>query len=727
MNIIQLRQTLLLVLLLNSTLLFAEIQLQAPSEVGASSAVAVSWQGLSDERDFVTIVPKGEAEGKYKKYQYVRKAGAITLIAPDKPGEYEVRYLSASSPYTTLGRSALRVIEVTATISAPVTAVAGSEFSFSWTGPDNPQDFVTLVPSNTPDKKYKNYQYTKKGSQLKLRAPDEPGHYELRYLLGSSLRSIAKTPIEVMATRAKVSAPSQVTAGSEFSVAWDGPNNAQDFITLVEQGAPDKTYKRYKYTKSGNPVVLVAPDQPGAYEVRYLTGASSYTLASDEIQVITTSASLSAPEEVVAGASVKVGWQGPNNQQDFITIVERAADEKKYGVYRYTHRGNPVAIQVPETPGDYEFRYLTGGSYITLAQRAVKVLPASASLKVPASIELGQPVPVSWEGPGNNQDFLMIVTAGSATNRDGPYAYVRRGKHLRIASPAQPGDYEVRYVTGELKHTLARSSLRVTPSSAPGTLQVLPAQESGDEVNSMSAIAVILDASGSMLQRIEGKRRIDVAREALLQLTQEVLPDNTPFALRVFGHREKDSCRTDLEIPLGPLNKASVKQKIASINAMNLAKTPIADALQKAVADLAQATKERIILLITDGEETCDGDPAQAIKSINDAGYKVQVNIVGFAIDELMLRETFQEWARLGNGRYFDAPNAAQLAESLRQSMELSYEVIDQDNHLVGAGIVGGPPIKLLPGNYRLKLLGHSPKIFEDIQIEAEKLKIFNL
>ena len=55
--------------------------------------------------------------------------------------------------------------------------------------------------------------------------------------------------------------------------------------------------------------------------------------------------------------------------------------------------------------------------------------------------------------------------------------------------------------------------------------------------------------------------------------------------------------------------------------------------------------------------------------------------------------------------------------------MELSYEVIDQDNHLVGAGIVGGPPIKLLPGNYRLKLLGHSPKIFEDIQIEAEKLK----
>ena len=59
-------------------------------------------------------------------------------------------------------------------------------------------------------------------------------------------------------------------------------------------------------------------------------------------------------------------------------------------------------------------------------------------------------------------------------------------------------------------------------------------------------------------QRIEGKRR-DVARETLLQLTQRYY--RTIRLLRcAYLVIVKDSCRTDLEIPLGPLNKASVKQ-----------------------------------------------------------------------------------------------------------------------------------------------------------------------
>ena len=57
---------------------------------------------------------------------------------------------------------------------------------------------------------------------------------------------------------------------------------------------------------------------------------------------------------------------------------------------------------------------------------------------------------------------------------------------LRIASPAQPGDYEVRYVTVNWRAHAGAFEFAGTPSSAPGTLQVLPAQESGDEVNSMS-------------------------------------------------------------------------------------------------------------------------------------------------------------------------------------------------------------------------------------------------
>jgi len=38
---------------------------------------------------------------------------------------------------------------------------------------------------------------------------------------------------------------------------------------------------------------------------------------------------------------------------------------------------------------------------------------------------------------------------------------------------------------------------------------------------------------------------------------RDVLPASVGFSLRVFGHKEADSCRTDLEMPAGPLDRAA--------------------------------------------------------------------------------------------------------------------------------------------------------------------------
>ena len=78
--------------------------------------------------------------------------------------------------------------------------------------------------------------------------------------------------------------------------------------------------------------------------------------------------------------------------------------------------------------------------------------------------------------------------------------------------------------------------------------------------------------------------------------------------------------------------------------------------------DLPGVTGPVVVVLITDGEETCDGDPAAAIQALRGAGFDVRVNIVGFAIDEHRLREEFEAWARAGNGRYVEANDGAQLA-----------------------------------------------------------------
>ncbi len=616
-------------------------------------------------------------------------------------------------------------------LTAPKEAAAGSEIKVSWTGLSDKKDFITIVPVGTEAQKYKpGYKYARKSS-ADLKVPDEPGDYEIRYLEKKSYETVAFLPLTVTPVSATVTAPTEVVAGAEFDVSWTGPNNKQDFITIVDRTAKEGSYKPgYKYTKRGEKLKLKAPEIAGDYEVRYLMGGSRKTLGKQSVKILPTSATVRGPGQAIAGADIEVTWEGPNNKQDFITIVPKDADEGAYKKYQYTKKGKTLKIRTPEELGDYEIRYVTAQNRLTLASAPLKIVGATASLDSPAEVELGTTVKVSWEGPGNKQDFVRIVPAGSEDSRSGPYAWVRRGKTLKINAPNEVGDYEIRYITGDLKKILASKPLKVTPSSVPGTLRVLGQSSGGSDGSTGAAsgaptVAVILDASGSMLKKLDGKRRIEIAKNAVDELTKTTLPEGTPFMLRVFGHKEADSCRTDLEVPLGPLSKTALHSKIGTINAMNNAKTPIARSLELISEDLATAEGERVVILLTDGEETCEGDPRKAIEKLANSGYKVRVNIVGFAIDELMLRETFQEWARLGGGRYFDAQSADELKRSMKEAMDVKvpYEVIDPEENIVASGIVGGSPIKIRPGTYKVKVFANNEKTFDSVKIESEKLQ----
>jgi len=90
---------------------------------------------------------------------------------------------------------------------------------------------------------------------------------------------------ELKVPKEGLAAPKGVTAGSVFKVAWTGPNNSGDFITIVKADAAEKTYINYAYTKDGNPAKLRALDEPGAYELRYIMGQSRATLARAPILV----------------------------------------------------------------------------------------------------------------------------------------------------------------------------------------------------------------------------------------------------------------------------------------------------------------------------------------------------------------------------------------------------------------------------------------------------------
>lgn len=718
----------------------AEPVLTAPNTAPAGSDIEIGVSGLESEKDFITIVESTEKEGVYKKYQYPKKKDSVTLMVPERAGDYEIRLLDGDQRYATLASLPLTSTPVEASLSGPEEIAAGSEIEMRFTGPENKSDFLTIVEKGAREGSYEKYQYVKrfKGSGVAaLTAPELAGEYEVRYLTGKEYFTLAAHPLTVTAVEASLKAPESAVAGATIAIDWEGPDNSQDFITIVEADAKEGSYEDYQYVRRKfgprelNRVEMEAPEKPGSYEVRYLSGKKRLTLAAVPFQVTAADASLTAEGEVMEGATFEVEWSGPDNKGDYITLVPKGEKEGKTGsTYAYVKRKQGprdlqiVQLEAPERSGEYELRYVTGDKRFTLASQPLTIVPASASIAAPEEAPARDVVEVSWEGPGNNGDYIALVKPDSADDGMRNFAYVRRGKVLRIKTPLEPGAYELRYLTGQKQKVLASEAIQITPSKVPGKLKVVAEGEISQRLlGGDQAVALVLDASGSMLKQEKGVRRIELAKKAVTGLLEGPLSNGTPFAMRVFGHKEADSCRTDLEIPLAPLNTAAAKGTVQSIEAKNYAKTPIAKSLELVKSDLESAEGSRVVILVTDGEETCDGDPAEAIKALAAAGFDTRVNIVGFAIGEEMLKETFREWARLGNGKYFDAENGEQLEKSILEATRVPYEVLNAEQEIVATGIVNGETTEILPGNYTVQLLTKPKTMLPEVTVEPEKVE----
>jgi len=591
-----------------------------------------------------------------------------------------------------------------ASLQAAATVAAGSKIDVKWTGPGAGPDFISIDPAGSPDGTYGPYAYISSGNPVSIVVPDVPGDYVIRYHLTNTDAVVAAAPLKISAVAATLKADPTVAVGGRLLVAWTGPNNTGDFVSIDKVADPEGSYGNYAYAASGNPVDVVAPDAGGDYVIRYHMGSSYRVIGATPVQVTETGATLQVAEHVNAGGEVSVTWAGPAHEGDFISIDTVAADDKAYGPYAYTAAGNAVVIRAPDAAGDYVVRYHLAASYRVIGSAPLRIESVSASLTAPTEVAAGTVFEVTWKGPDNVGDFVTIVERTAAAQRYGASnGYTQRGNPVRIEAPRTAGDYELRYLTGQSNATLATAQLRVTPGTAPGRLRVIT--DKAQPVATFAAVEFLLDASGSMLQRIGGQRRIELAKSALTDLANNALPADSNFALRVFGHKEANSCRTDLEIPLAPLNKATAIARIKTINAMNLAKTPIAASLLLVRQDLAGVSGPALVVLVTDGEETCDGDPRAAIATLRDAGLDVRVNIVGFAIDEVALKETFAEWARLGHGGFFDAQNGEQLQRAMRATLQPLYEVL-ANGTMVATGTVNGEPIELRPGTYQVRLSG---------------------
>lgn len=180
---------------------------------------------------------------------------------------------------------------------------------------------------------------------------------------------------------------------------------------------------------------------------------------------------------------------------------------------------------------------------------------------------------------------------------------------------------------------------------------------------------IVLDASGSMWGQIDGRPKVDIARETLRTVLQSV-PSDMELGLMAYGHREKGACE-DIELIVPPEAGTATAITQAADAMRFLGKTPLTAAVRQAAEALRYSEEKSTVILITDGVETCEADPCALGKELEAAGVDFTAHVVGFGLTAEEGREVACLAENTG-GRYLQASDAAQLKDALAATVAAS-------------------------------------------------------
>lgn len=201
-----------------------------------------------------------------------------------------------------------------------------------------------------------------------------------------------------------------------------------------------------------------------------------------------------------------------------------------------------------------------------------------------------------------------------------------------------------------------------------------------------SRILFILDASGSMWQKLDGDFKIAIAKSVMQKLV-DGLPDNTQAGLIAYGHNRKADCK-DIEtlLPIAAVDKKSFAAKLGALNPQGM--TPVAKSIEHALALIQGQTGPVTCILVSDGLETCEGNACEIMRLAKSKGVQVTMHVIGFGLAEKDL-SSLECIAQAGGGQYFPADNAGDLGKALEKSVE--QPPLDGGYLSIGATLEGKP------------------------------------
>lgn len=177
---------------------------------------------------------------------------------------------------------------------------------------------------------------------------------------------------------------------------------------------------------------------------------------------------------------------------------------------------------------------------------------------------------------------------------------------------------------------------------------------------------IVLDASGSMWGQIEGRPKLDIARETLASALA-AMPESEAIGLMAYGHRRKGDCADiELVVPPAPGSAAAINSAVAKMKFLGM--TPLSEAVRQAAHSLRYTEQSARVILITDGVETCKADPCALGTELASSGVDFTAHVVGFGLSAEEGRQVACLAENTG-GRYLQANDMTALRDALEQTM----------------------------------------------------------
>ncbi len=192
-------------------------------------------------------------------------------------------------------------------------------------------------------------------------------------------------------------------------------------------------------------------------------------------------------------------------------------------------------------------------------------------------------------------------------------------------------------------------------------------------------ILFIVDFSNSMTERLNGTQKINMVLDTMQELLPQI-PKDTRIGLRVYGHKggyflPNAACKaSSLIVPMTKNSMASIQSALFALKPAGV--TPITYSLKQAVmVDFAGVPGKKRIILLSDGGENCDESPCDYVMELQKTRQDIVIDVVAFNIHDQDANNQLKCAALATCGKFYSANTAAELLNSLSNSLNISKEV----------------------------------------------------